>query len=111
MFSSNFKRLSLMLVFIIAGVGALTTLNNKKIEAQTPTVINPNPNSVEVLPKAKVKFKKPKRVADVLKVKDKHKIKLKQLESELLVGNKPVYGIYNIVPRPDEPSSVSYKTG
>jgi len=95
-----------MLVFLVAGLGTLTTLNNEKIEAQTPTVIDPNPNSVEVLPKAKVKFKKPKRVADVLKLKDKHKIKLKQLESELLVGNKPIYGIYNIVSRPDEPSSI-----
>lgn len=69
-----------------------------------PRLNNTNTGTVEMLPKAKVKFKKPLLVEDVVKLKDKNKVKLKQIDSELIVGDSPTYGIYNVDLNPNQPS-------
>lgn len=85
----------MILIFPVAGLGVLTALSNGKIEAQAPAVNNTtSPNNDITTSKAKVKFKKPKQVKDIVELASRNNVKLDELESSYIVGNREIYSGY-----------------
>lgn len=109
MFSASLKYSVTSLILPVVTVGTLSNLSVDKTQAQSPTVDGLTPEAAQVAPKAKVKFKKPLPVENVVKFKDRRNVKLEQLDSELVIGGKPIYGIYNFDSNPSN-SFTSPKT-
>lgn len=84
------NRIAFVAVLSPVGLGFPILLNSPRLEAQSPN----QSDKVGSTKKVRIKFKKPRSVSDVVKLKDKYKLKLDQVDSELLVGDKPIYGMY-----------------
>lgn len=94
MFSTYFKRLVLILVFPAAtGLGTLAVLSTKNVQAQSPPASDTNPSTAQVAPlaNAKVKFKTPKQVADVISYAKKYGVKVEELEGDFVLGSTSIY--------------------
>lgn len=99
MFSTNSKRLALIIVLPLISLGILTTFSSSKIEAQTPVVND------TISPKAKVKFKKSKLIKDIVELAGRNNVKFEELETNFIIGNKEIYSGYII--GSDEPSAIA----